>query len=263
MSRKPLVAGNWKMHTAIGEAIRLAESVRRLVSDQSEADVVLCPPFVSLSAVADALRDGPIGLGAQDVHWEPQGAYTGAVSAPMLVDVGCQYCIIGHSERRHGMGESDEQINKKLAALLRHRLTPILCVGETLQERQRSETLSVVGRQVRAAVQGVAAGADGELPFLIAYEPVWAIGTGVNATPAQAQEVHQMIRRLIGELYGEAAAKGIRILYGGSVKPENVGELMRLEDVDGSLVGGASLSAESFSAIVHRSAEARLRKVGS
>ena len=261
MSRKPLIAGNWKMHTTIGEAIRLAEAVRRLVADQPEVDVVLCPPFTALDAVSDALRDGPVALGAQDVHWESQGAHTGEIAAPMLADVGCRYCIVGHSERRHGLGESDEQVNRKLAACLRHGLTPILCVGETLPERRGGQTLAVVERQVRAAVQSVAPQADGRLPFVIAYEPVWAIGTGVNATPAQAQEVHRMIRRLIGTLYDDRAAAQIRILYGGSVNPENIAELMASEDLDGALVGGASLSAESFAAIVRRSSEARLRRV--
>jgi triosephosphate isomerase len=247
--RKPVVAGNWKMHKTATEAQGLARELRNalgVVRDQVE--VVLAPPFTALYPVAKALEDSNLQLAAQNCHAEAQGAFTGEVSAPMLKDVGCRYVILGHSERRQLFGETDEGVNRKVKAVLAAGLLPIVCVGETLQEREGARTLEVVSRQLAGGLAGVDAAAVSR--SVIAYEPVWAIGTGKTATSAQAQEVHAHIRGWVAQAFGKDAAAAVRIQYGGSVKPDNAEELLGQPDVDGALVGGASLKAADFAAIV-------------
>jgi triosephosphate isomerase len=246
--RVPLIAGNWKMYKTIGEAAELVEALLRDLGDTSDREVLVCPPFTALHALSPLLQETPIALGAQDMHYELQGAFTGAISPLMLTDVGCRYVLVGHSERRAIFGEGDELINRKLRAALANGLRPILCVGETKPQRDAGQAEQVVVSQVRAGLADVAESALGDV--VIAYEPVWAIGTGDTATPADAQAMHATIRRTIAELYSQAAADGLRIQYGGSVKPDNVDELMSQPDIDGALVGGASLKADSFLRIV-------------
>jgi triosephosphate isomerase len=248
MKRRPIMAGNWKMHMLVAEAESLVKALLAGLDGSEDVDVAVAPPFTSLYPVGKLLRGTSIGLAAQNLHWEPSGAYTGEVAAKMLVDVGCKYVIIGHSERRQYFGETDETVNRRLKAALSVGLEPILCVGEVLEERKAGRTWEVVGRQTRQALAGVSRGEAERL--IIAYEPVWAIGTGETATPDQAQEVHGQIRGLIREIYDEGIAQGLRIQYGGSVKPDNVRGLMEQPDVDGALVGGASLKAASFLGIV-------------
>jgi len=243
-----LVAGNWKMHTDREEAIRLAEAVVAEVGDPGPVQVAVCPPFVNLEVVRQVIEGTPIRLGAQNMHYEEAGAYTGEVSAPMLKSVGCRYVILGHSERRQYFGETDEGVNRKIKRALQYELIPIVCVGETLEERQAGQAAAVVERQVRAALDGVTLTSAEAL--VIAYEPVWAIGTGHTATPEQAQEMHALIRRLLIDRYGEAIGRALHILYGGSVKPGNAADLFAQPDVDGGLIGGASLKAADFAAIV-------------
>ncbi len=247
--RPPLIAGNWKMNGLLREARELAAGIRKaLEGAPPEPEVVLCPPFPALPTVREALEGSPLRLGAQNMHWEPKGAYTGEVSPPMLKDVGCTHVILGHSERRHILGETHEMINRKVKAALAAGLTPIFCIGELLEERTMGVTHEVVERQVSKGLDGVAAE---DLPrVVVAYEPVWAIGTGRTATPRQAQEVHHYVRKLLSRRGGAEAAARVRILYGGSVKPDNIRELMSEEDVDGALVGGASLEVTSFAKIV-------------
>ncbi len=249
MARKKFVCGNWKMHKTVGEALALvAELEASLKEAAGRVQVAVAPPFTALKPVADAIgHGGSVELAAQDVHFEKQGAFTGEVSATMLADVCCTHCIVGHSERRQLFGETDESVNKKAKALLAAGVLPIVCVGETLAEREAGQTLAVVGRQVRGGLAGLSPDQIGRLT--LAYEPVWAIGTGKTATSAQAQEVHAAIRALLRELAGGVADE-VRIQYGGSVKPENAAELMSQPDVDGALVGGASLKADDFSKIV-------------
>jgi triosephosphate isomerase (TIM) len=251
VARRKFVCGNWKMHKTAGEAISLATEVVAgldVAGAAGKVQVAVAPPFTALHAVAQALpRSGPVELAAQDVHWEAQGAFTGAIAPAMLADACCTHCIVGHSERRQLFGETDEAVRKKVGALLQVRIQPIVCVGETLAEREANRTLEVVDRQIRRGLAGLAAEALAELT--IAYEPVWAIGTGRTATAAQAQEVHAVIRTILRELGGPIADQ-IRIQYGGSVKPDNAAELMSQPDVDGALVGGASLKANDFVAIV-------------
>ena len=247
MARRKFVCGNWKMHKTVGEALALVRELRDGLGAGDAVEVAVAPPFTALHAVAGALAGSPLALAAQDVHWEAQGAFTGEVSAPMLADVGCRHGIVGHSERRQLFGETDEGVRRKVGALLAANVLPIVCVGETLAERDERRTLEVVDRQVRGALAGVPASALAAIT--VAYEPVWAIGTGKTATAAQAQEVHAAIRKILRELAG-GAADAIRIQYGGSVKPENAAELMSQPDVDGALVGGASLKAKDFLAIV-------------
>jgi triosephosphate isomerase len=246
--RIPLIAGNWKMYKTIGEAVELVEALLHDLGDTTDREVLVCPPFTALHALSPLLQETPISLGAQDLHYELQGAFTGAISPLMLKDVGCRYVLVGHSERRQIFGEGDELINRKLRAALANTLRPILCVGETKPQRDAGEAESVVVEQVRAGLAGVAIEALEQL--VIAYEPVWAIGTGDTATPADAQAMHATVRRTIAELYDRASADQLRIQYGGSVKPDNVDELMSQPDIDGALVGGASLKAESFLRIV-------------
>jgi len=246
--RIPLIAGNWKMYKTIGEAVELVEALLRDLGEITDREVLVCPPFTALHALSPLVQETPIALGAQDVYYEQQGAFTGAISPLMLKDVGCSYVLVGHSERRQIFGEGDELINRKLRAALANDLRPILCVGETKPQRDAGEAERVVVGQVRAGLAGVAAAALEHV--VIAYEPVWAIGTGDTATPADAQAMHLTVRRTIAELYDQASADRLRIQYGGSVKPDNVDELMSQPDIDGALVGGASLKAESFLRIV-------------
>jgi triosephosphate isomerase (TIM) len=246
--RTPLIAGNWKMYKTIAEGVELVEALIRDVGDTSDREVLVCPPYTALHALSALLQDSPIALGAQDVFYEEQGAFTGAVSPVMLRDVGCSYAIVGHSERRQIFGEVDAVINRKLHTALKHGLRSILCVGETKPQRDAGEAEAIVVGQVRAGLERV--GAEQLGAVVIAYEPIWAIGTGDTATPADAQAMHATIRRTLAELYSQDAADQIRIQYGGSVKPDNVDELMAQPDIDGALVGGASLKADSFLRIV-------------
>jgi triosephosphate isomerase len=248
MKRTPVIAGNWKMHGTRGEAQALVSALIPLILDAGDREIIVAPPFTALEVVGHVIYGTPIQLAAQNLHWEPKGAFTGEVSAAMLRDVGCSAVIIGHSERRTYFGETDDAVNRKVRTAIDTGLVPIVCVGETLAERERGETAAVVERQVRAAWHGI--DADGVARCLAAYEPVWAIGTGRTATPEQAEEVHRQIRRLIAELASTEVAGGLRLLYGGSVKPDNIDALMAQEDVDGALVGGASLQAEDFARIV-------------
>jgi len=245
--RQPLIAGNWKMHKTQGEARTLAREIRQGLDPGARSEVVVAPPYTSLAAVAGELAGSTIRLAAQDSFWERQGAYTGAISPVMLADAGCHYVIVGHSERRQHFGDTNQAVNRKLLAVLEAGPVPILCIGETLEERQAGETLQVVAEQLREGLSGVAGEARENL--VIAYEPVWAIGTGLTATSEQAQEVHAFIRSLLRELFGPAA-EGIRILYGGSVTPDNAASLLAKPDIDGALVGGASLKADSFLKII-------------
>jgi triosephosphate isomerase len=247
VKRRPFFCGNWKLHGTIAESLALASEVRNGVATLRDAEVAVAPSFTALHAVAKRLEDGPVAVAAQNCFWEDKGAFTGEVSAPQLAEVGCKLVIVGHSERRQLMGELDAAVNLKARAALRAGLAPIICVGETLAERDAGETLGRVQAQIDAALAGIS---DADLArCLIAYEPVWAIGTGRNATPAQAEEVHRFIRERVAA-HSPAVAPGLRILYGGSVKPDNIRALMAEEDVDGGLVGGASLSADSFVRIV-------------
>lgn len=246
--RKVIIAGNWKMNKNIGESIDLANSIKRSVYDVTDVEVVVCPPYTSLSDVKEVIMETNVKLGAQDCYWEKEGAFTGEVSAPMLKDVGCEYVIVGHSERRQFFNETNETVNKKAKALLKEGLKPIVCVGEKLEERKKGKTFDVIKDHVINSLAGLTK--EEMLKTVIAYEPVWAIGTGVNATKEQAQEVHQYIRKLLKDMFGEEIAKAVRIQYGGSVKPDNIKELISQEDVDGALVGGASLKADSFVQII-------------
>ncbi len=245
--RKKFVAGNWKMFTNLRSATQLAVSVVQGLRAEDVA-VAVCPPFPYLAAVAEALQGSPIMLGAQNCYHEKEGAFTGEVSPAMLLDVGCTHVILGHSERRHKLGESDAFINKKVHAALAAGLNVILCVGETIEEREANRTEDVLDTQIAGSLADITA--DLLKRVVIAYEPVWAIGTGRNATPEQAQEAHAYIRRRVGEKLGPAAAQSLLIQYGGSVKPDNAASLMKQPDVDGGLIGGASLQADSFLAIV-------------
>ncbi|HEY3226857.1 MAG TPA: triose-phosphate isomerase [Planctomycetota bacterium] len=248
--RPPLIAGNWKMNGSLGEAEALARAIRKDLDERpvEGIEVLVCPPYLALGRVREVLDGSSIRLGAQDVHWEAKGAFTGEISPPMLREAGCTHVIVGHSERRHIMGESNELVNRKLRAALAHELIPIVCVGELLEERSAGDTRKVVERQAQKAFEGVAPGDAARA--VLAYEPVWAIGTGRTASPHQAQEVHHFLRNTLGRIAGPEAAERIRILYGGSVKPDNIRDLMAQEDVDGALVGGASLDAASFAKIV-------------
>lgn len=242
--RKPIIAANWKMHKTIAEAIDFVTRLKREAFDLQDVDIVVCPSFTALAEVSEVLGDSGIGLGSQDIFWEEKGAFTGQVAPGQLKDAGCTHAIIGHSERRQFFGETNQTVAKKIKAALAVGLTPIVCVGETLQEREGNLTEAVVGKQFKEGFEGT--DAAGFEKIVIAYEPVWAIGTGKNATSQQAQDVHKFIRKLAAEKYGKKAADGLRIQYGGSVKPNNISELMAQEDVDGALVGGASLEVDSF-----------------
>lgn len=248
--RRPLIAGNWKMNLNRAEAVELA---RGLASGElgSESDVLVCPSYVYLDSVSSAVSGSGIALGAQDVYFEAQGAFTGEVSTSMLADIGCTFVILGHSERRHVMGETDQLINQKVHAALAAGLTPVVCVGELLEEREAGQTHDVIKSQFEGSLAGLSE--EQIEKVVIAYEPVWAIGTGKTASPDQAQEVHADLRKMLQEQYNSAVSEVVRILYGGSVKPGNAGELMSQADIDGALVGGASLDVESFTAIINAS----------
>ena len=246
--RKPIVAGNWKMNKTVAEARELVEQIKAELGDVKGVDVVLCPPFTALSAVSEAITGTPLDLGAQNMHWEKSGAYTGEVSPTMLRELFCHYVILGHSERRTYFGETDGIINDKVKAALNANLHPIVCVGETLDQRESGATTSVIEEQLRGSLKNFG---EQELQNLvIAYEPVWAIGTGLTASPDQAQEAHAFIRGVVGNMAGSAVADAVRIQYGGSMKPANAAELMAQPDIDGGLIGGAALDARSFVEIV-------------
>jgi len=250
--RTPLVIGNWKMHGTVAEARALATGIRDGLKRPRGVQVVVCPPFTALAAVSELLTASPIQLGAQTCHHEPSGAHTGEISVPMLTELACRFILLGHSERRKEIGESDELINLKVRAVLSHGVTPVLCVGETADERRQGLTFTTVEGQLRAGLAGIAA--DQIVKTVLAYEPVWAIGTGVNATPGQAAEVQGYLRGLLSELSSKEIAQTVRILYGGSVKAENADALMAESEVDGALVGGASLNAQGFIGIVRKAA---------
>jgi triosephosphate isomerase (TIM) len=247
VQRTPLIAGNWKMHTTIAEAEQLAAAIVAASREVTDREVMVAPPFTALAAVQKALGASKVILAAQNVCWEEKGAFTGEISPLMLRELGCSMAIIGHSERRHMFGEDDALINRRLRGALRFGLTPVLCIGETLEEREAEQTFAVLERQVRAGLAGIELAAS---PLVVAYEPVWAIGTGKTASTSQACEAHGFVRKLLASLAEKNIAEQIRILYGGSVNSGNVDELLRQEDIDGALVGGASLKAESFGRII-------------
>lgn len=249
--RKPIIAGNWKLNKTNQEAIELVTLLKREVSEVTGVDIVVAPVFTALSDVADLLNESNIQLASQNIYWEDAGAFTGEVSGPLLKSIGVTYTIIGHSERRQFFGETDVTVNKRIRAALNNNLIPIVCVGETLEEREADQTNAVVSAQVEGALKGYTAAEVSQM--VLAYEPVWAIGTGKVATKEQAQDVHQLIRNLLAKLYDEPTAEAVRIQYGGSVKPDNIGELIAQPDIDGALVGGASLKAEVFAQIVRQS----------
>ncbi len=249
MARKTFIAGNWKMNTTIESATGLAKKLMEELGSQTDVDVAICPPYVNLSAVYDVIKDSNIKLGAQDVHWEKKGAYTGKICTEMLKSVGITYVIIGHSEQRTYFNETDETVNKKLKALLSAGLLPIICVGETLEERKSGNMESVVKTQICGAFADISK--EDALKCTVAYEPVWAIGTGETATPEQANQAHIFVRKILADLYDTNISQTIRIQYGGSMKPENAKELLEQTDVDGGLIGGASLKSEPFAGIVN------------
>jgi triosephosphate isomerase len=246
--RIPFIAGNWKMFKTVHEAVVFAKELRPMVKDVSDLEIVVAPPFTAVHAVAEALRNTNVGVAAQDLCAEREGAFTGEVSGPMIKEAGGEYVIIGHSERRRLFGETDTIVNQKVNGALAAGLTPIVCIGETIEERERNETLGILDRQITVGLSGLAPAQVGEL--VIAYEPIWAIGTGRNATAGQAEEAHRHIRTRLQDWFGEDAAAHCHIIYGGSVKPDNVAELVDEPDVDGALVGGASLDVRSFVDIV-------------
>jgi triosephosphate isomerase len=248
MGRTPFIAGNWKMNKTVAEAVELVRNLKASLSGIQGVEVAVAPPFTALYAVSKELKDSSICLAAQNLFWEEKGAYTGEVSPVMLKELGCHYVIIGHSERRQFFGETDGTVNRKIKAAMTHGLKPIFCIGETLNEREGGKTFSVLERQVEGGLENLSAKAIE--PLVIAYEPVWAIGTGKTATPQQAEEVHCFIREKLAKTVSRPFADSVRIQYGGSVTPENVKGLMSQEDIDGALVGGASLKQETFSKIV-------------
>jgi len=245
--RKKFIAGNWKMNKSIADAADLAGGIRRELAECREVDIALCPPFTALKTVGDVVANSVIRLGAQNMHWEPKGAFTGEISAAMLRDLYCHCVILGHSERRSYFGETDEIVNRKVKAAFAACLMPIVCVGETLAERESGRTEDVVRKQVLGSLVGLG---EQLKQVVIAYEPVWAIGTGRTASPAQAQEVHAFIRGLLKEMDGAQTAETVRIQYGGSMKPDNAAELLSQPDIDGGLIGGAALEVRSFVEIV-------------
>ena len=255
--RKTIIAGNWKMSKSISEAIELANGLKRELYnlDAQIIDIVICPPFTSLTEVSEVIIDSNIQLGAQDAYWQDEGAFTGEISCKMLKDAGCKFVILGHSERRQYFAETNESVNKKIKAALKYELSPIFCVGENLKEREGGLTFKVLDEHIKNGLRDLTE--EEILKIVIAYEPVWAIGTGKTATPVQAEEAQKYIRDLLIGLYNKVVAEAIRIQYGGSVKPDNISELMQQADVDGALVGGASLSVESFAAIVKKAGDVK------
>ena len=249
--RTPLIAGNWKMYKTVQEAVSFVTDLRGLVKDVAGVEIVVAPPFTAVHQVAEAARNSNIGVAAQDLYWEREGAFTGEVSAAMIADAGAEYAIIGHSERRRLFGDTDLAVNRKTMAAIAAGLTPIVCIGETLEEREKNETLAVLDRQLKEGLDALTAQQVADL--VVAYEPVWAIGTGRNATAAQAGEAHAHIRLRLRQWFGADAADTCHVIYGGSVKPDNIRELVAEADVDGALVGGASLDVRSFADIVMKS----------
>ncbi len=247
-NRLPMIAGNWKMYKTCSEAVESARQLATLAGDAEKVEIMIAPPFTALTGVFDVVRHTSIRLGAQNLHWEPEGAYTGEISGTMLFSAGCRYVIIGHSERRQYFGETDDSVNRKILAALAAGLSPVICVGESESEREAEKTFSILDKQMQNGLEGLSLNQMDSA--VIAYEPVWAIGTGKTATPQQAQEVHEYLRKFLVGRFGEETAQKTRILYGGSVKPENISELMGLPDIDGALVGGASLQPETFSKII-------------
>jgi triosephosphate isomerase (TIM) len=247
--RRPIIAGNWKMNKTTAEARDLAIKLAPLVSGAKDREIVLAPAFTALQTVAGAIKGTNMSLAAQNLHWEDKGAFTGEISAEMLLDLGCKYVIIGHSERRQYFGETDETVNKKVKQAFKKGLLPIMCIGETLAEREAGKLNEIISRQVTGGLTDISS--EDMKKTVIAYEPVWAIGTGKTATPEQAEEVHALIRQKVKDLYNAEIAEGLRIQYGGSVTPDNVSALMAKPDIDGALVGGASLKPESFAALVN------------
>ncbi len=247
--RKPIIAGNWKMFKTAGQAVFLVQNIEPLIDGVKDVEVVICPPFVALNSVSVVLEQDkpPVALGAQNMHWEEEGAFTGEISPTMLLDLGVKYVIIGHSERRQMFCETDETVNKKVKSALAHGLIPIMCCGETLQQREANQVGDVIGGQVASGLAGLTA--EDVAGLVIAYEPIWAIGTGRTATPAQANDTCALVRETVRQSFGDAA-DAVRVLYGGSVKPDNVDSLMATSDIDGALVGGACLDPQSFARII-------------
>ncbi|MBN2539836.1 MAG: triose-phosphate isomerase [Deltaproteobacteria bacterium] len=245
---RPMIAANWKMHKTIPEGVEFAKQLKKEFSEPGDVDIVIAPPFTALFPVAEVLRDSSIHLAAQNMHWEEKGAYTGEISPTMLVDAGCEFVIIGHSERRTLFGETDAMLNRKIHAALKSGLKPIFCIGETLKERESGTTFEVIKKQIKEGLNNITSDDIRQLTF--AYEPVWAIGTGKTATPPEAQEVHRFIRETIAADLGYAHASETVIMYGGSVNPENTGSLMDQPDINGALVGGAALDIDSFEGII-------------
>ena len=252
--RTPLIAGNWKMYKTVAEAVKYVKEFRFLVKDITDVEIVVAPPFSALHAAAEAARNSNVAIAAQDLYWEREGAFTGAVSAPMIKEAGAEFVIIGHSERRTLFAETDATVNRKVAAAFAAGLTPIACIGETLDQRERNETFDVLDRQIKQGLDGLTSEHISQL--VLAYEPVWAIGTGRNATPAQAAEAHGHIRQRLRQWFGADAADLCHVIYGGSVKPENIRDLITQPDVDGALVGGASLDVQAFFDIVRNAGQA-------
>jgi triosephosphate isomerase len=252
--RFPFIAGNWKMYKTVADAVKFVKEFRVMVKDIEDVEIVLAPAFTALHAAAEAARNSNVGISAQNLYWEREGAFTGEVSGPMIREAGAEYVIIGHSERRTYFGETDATVNRKTAAAFAASLTPIVCIGETLDQRERNETFDVLDRQIKDGLAGVTGAQLGQL--VIAYEPVWAIGTGRNATPQQAAEAHGHIRKRLRQWFGAEAAEQCHVIYGGSVKPDNIRDLVTQPDVDGALVGGASLDVRSFFSIVSSSRKA-------
>nr|AHZ45567.1 triose-phosphate isomerase [uncultured bacterium] len=252
--RIPFIAGNWKMYKTVAEAVKYVKEFRGLVKDITDVEIVLAPTFTALHSAAEAARNSNVGISAQDLYWEREGAFTGEVSAAMVREAGAEYVIIGHSERRTHFGETDATVNRKTAAAFAAMLTPIVCIGETLDQRERNETFNVLDRQIKEGLAGITGEQLGQL--VVAYEPVWAIGTGRNATPPQAAEAHGHIRKRLRQWFGGEAADTCHVIYGGSVKPDNIRDLVSQPDVDGALVGGASLDIKSFLSIVSSSRKA-------
>lgn len=257
-NKMPFIAGNWKMHKTISEAADLVKALNESSSELAGAEIVVIPPYTALSEISKTLQGSAIKIGAQNLFWEEKGAFTGEVSAPMLKDAGCQYVVIGHSERRQYFGETDETVNKKITAALAPGLMPIVCIGESLEEREKGETIDKVDSQINAGLEGLQK--EQMSKIIIAYEPIWAIGTGLTATPAQAEEVHSFIREKLTEKYGNETASYAIILYGGSVKPDNTYSLLIEKNINGALVGGASLEADSFIQIAKESIKAYKEK---
>jgi triosephosphate isomerase (TIM) len=249
--RTPFIAGNWKMYKTVAEAVAFVKELRGTVKGITDVEIVIAPPFTALHAVAEAARDSNVGVSSQNLHWEREGAFTGEVSPGMVKEAGAQYAIVGHSERRRLFGETDAIVNRKAMAALAAGLTPIVCIGETLEERERDETFAVLDRQIKDGLDQLSAGQV--VDIVVAYEPVWAIGTGRTASAGQAEEAHAHIRKRLRQWFGGDAAEACHIIYGGSVKPDNIKELIAEADVDGALVGGASLDVRGFAEIVSRS----------